>query len=104
MTTVEYINCILGSILIVNFIWFIVGSLFVWQYERKILILKEKINNLPKEIKEKVQNHLMIQQQFERLVKKEQDPLLEELKTLEKKRRFILDKLPFIKDKLPFIK
>lgn len=101
MTKIEFIYYLTSSIffvlLIILFVCFLIGLICIWWYERKILVLKRKINNLPKQIKKRIQDHLVNQKQFERIVESERKSLIEELEMLEIKRRFLLDKLPFVK-------
>ncbi len=65
------------------------------EIEVKILDKKKEIDELPKKVLKKVNGHLK-QSQFEKIVKRDKEPLLYDLDVLETKRRFILDKLPLI--------
>lgn len=101
MAKIEFIYYLTSSIffilLIILFVCLLIGLICIWWYERKILVLKRKINNLPKQIKKRIQDYLVNQKQFERIVESERKSLIEELEILEIKRRFLLDKLPFVK-------
>jgi len=101
MARIEFTYYLTSSIffilLIILFVCFLIGLICIWWYERKILVLKRKINNLPKQIKKRIQDYLVNQKQFERIVESERKSLIEELEILEIKRRFLLDKLPFVK-------
>jgi len=97
MTTIELIYYIAGSILyillILGFIWFIINLFRVWDYERKL-------NKLHSELEfktEQEKGRLASMPAIERRINNLKENYKVKIEELERKRKFILDKLPFIK-------
>ena len=79
---------IIGGVILVIFL------IKVWLYERKINFLHKERNRKIEAEKERMKGYLTsILETKIKILKKEYNPKIEEL---ERKRRFILDKLPFI--------
>jgi len=97
MNTIEFIYYFAGSIfytlLIGGFVWFIISLFRVWKCEGKINKLYTELETKINKEKERPVVTALIEGAIKKL-KEEYKPKIEEL---ERKRKFILDKLPFIK-------
>jgi len=94
MSRLEFIYYLSTSILIISgFVWFVINLFCVWRYERKINGLHNELNNRIREEKDRLTSMSIIEARIKKL-HEEYGPEIEEL---ERRRRFILEKLPFVK-------
>lgn len=94
MTCVYHFLEIIVNILIIGgFIWFIISLFRIKSYERKIHELYRELEVKIEDLKHKN----ITQNQADGWKKKFNEEYDIKIKELERKRRFILDKLPFIK-------
>jgi len=97
MARIELIYYISGSILYIlligGFLWFVISLFRVWNYERKI---NKLYSELEVQIEEE-KNRLVSMPIIEGRIKKLKEDYKPRIKGLERKRQFILEKLPFIK-------
>jgi len=97
MERIEFIYYLLGNIFYVliigGFVWYIITLIRAWLYEKEINKLYDELREKIKKEKERRAAMPNIELSIKNL-KEEYDP---KIKELERKRQFILDKLPFIK-------
>lgn len=81
----------------VSILTFIASELLkVWWLEKVILKKEAELDDIAPRLTQSSQGFLVNQGQLNKMVEKEQLPIKREIELLEKKRRFILDKLPII--------
>lgn len=88
-----FLGIIISTLLISGFIWFIISLFRVQSYERKINKLYHELEIKIKQEKDKP----VVMPVIEGRIKNLKEGYEPKIKTLERNRQFILDKLPFIK-------